>query len=126
MTVVPAATGLILFAHGSRDPAWREPFEALLADLQAQAPARPMALAFLELMAPALPEAIDAMAADGVQRIQVMPIFLAPGRHTRVDLPALLADASRRHPGLTLSAGASLLESAAIRTTLATQLAAAP
>lgn len=121
---MPGTAGLILFAHGSRDPAWRVPFEALLDELRAIDPDRPVALAFLELMAPALPQAIDTMVAAGVEHIRVAPIFLAPGKHTRSDLPALLDDARRRHPALTLASDATMLESPALRSVLARRIAA--
>jgi sirohydrochlorin ferrochelatase len=32
-------TGLILFAHGARDPRWAEPFEAVAARMCARGPA---------------------------------------------------------------------------------------
>jgi sirohydrochlorin ferrochelatase len=42
------ASGLILFAHGARDPAWTAPFLRVLARVEDQAPM----LAYLELMTP--------------------------------------------------------------------------
>jgi len=47
-------TGLILFAHGARDPRWALPFEAVAARVRAQRPGVPVRLAFLEFMAPTL------------------------------------------------------------------------
>ena len=123
----PAAVrGLILFAHGSRDPAWREPFERLLADLRERDPARPVVLAFLELMTPSLPEALEAMAAAGTTAIRVVPLFLAPGRHTRRDLPGLVADFLDRRPGVDVAIAPTVLESAVLRAALAERLVDAP
>ena len=53
------SNGLILFAHGARDPRWAEPFEAIAAAVRARAPSVDVRLAFLELMAPDLPTVAD-------------------------------------------------------------------
>ena len=37
--------------------------------------------------------------AAGARRVMVMPYFLFPGRHWERDIPALVQDAARRHPG---------------------------
>ena len=46
--------GLILFAHGARDPRWAAPFEDMAARLRARRPALALRLAYLEFMAPDL------------------------------------------------------------------------
>ena len=69
-------TGLILFAHGSRDPRWAEPFEAILEAIRARSPALPVRLAFLELMSPDLAAAADALVEsleDDISRRSGMP-----------------------------------------------------
>ncbi len=109
------AEAVIFFCHGSPDPGWRTPFDAILASFRARYPRRRAALCFLERMTPGLPETIDALAADGVERIRVMPLFLAPGAHTRRDLPAMLDEARRRWPALAISAGATLAEDPALQ-----------
>ncbi|MFY7857790.1 MAG: sirohydrochlorin chelatase, partial [Rubrivivax sp.] len=53
--------GLILFAHGARDPRWSAPFEAVAAQVRAQRPGLSVRLAFLEFMSPSLPEAAAAL-----------------------------------------------------------------
>lgn len=95
-------SGLILFGHGARDPRWAEPFERLAARLRAQRSARgedaPVSLAFLELMAPTLPEAVAAHVADGCTRIVVVPVFFGQGGHVRHDLPCLIDEIRAAHP----------------------------
>jgi len=90
--------GLLLFAHGARDPAWALPFEAVARRCRDERPAQPVVLAFLEFMTPSLSEAGDALAAQGCSRVSVVPLFLGAGGHVRKDLPALLAALSARHP----------------------------
>ena len=96
-------TGLILFAHGARDPRWAEPFEAVAARVRVQRPDMLVRLAFLEIMSPSLPDAGAELAALGCQDLQVLPLFLGAGGHVRTDLP-LLVDALRNaHPGLAVT-----------------------
>ena len=90
---VPQPEGLILFAHGARDPRWREPFEGVRQEAAAQH-GGPVVLAFLELMSPSLAEAASALAAGGTTRAAVVPLFLGVGRHLREDLPGLVAQAT--------------------------------
>ena len=81
------SAGLILFAHGARDPRWAEPFLAIAERIRIADPERPVELAFLELMEPDLGEAARRLAGRGVRRIDVVPVFLGMGGHLRNDLP---------------------------------------
>ena len=78
---------LILLAHGSRDPSWAQPFEALTAALKEKHPDRRIALAFMELTAPSLDEMLNTLASDGLSEVEVLPIFFAAGRHLKRDVP---------------------------------------
>jgi len=89
---------LILFAHGSRDPGWAEPFEQLAARVRAIAPESECRLAFLELMRPDLRDAAAQLVDGGATRISVIPIFLGSGGHIRRDLPTLIEELRVRHP----------------------------
>jgi sirohydrochlorin cobaltochelatase len=95
--------GLVLFAHGARDARWAEPFDQIAATARARAPDLDVRLAFLELMAPDLPGAVDAMAIDGCTRIDIVPLFLGTGGHLRRDLPPLVEGIAARHPGVTIT-----------------------
>ena len=111
-------SGIILFAHGSRDPQWRLPFEAILQSMRDQHPG-PTALAFLECMEPRLPDAIEVMAQNGLHHINVIPVFLAVGSHVRKDLPLLLDDARAKHPGLKITSSAAIGEQVEIQQAIA-------
>jgi sirohydrochlorin cobaltochelatase len=101
--------GLILLGHGARDPRWREPFERLAARIRDMRPGLPVSLAFLELMAPDLQSAGEALVAAGCDALHVVPVFLGQGGHVRDDIPALVAALQRRysdvHVSLSLAAG---------------------
>lgn len=92
--------GLILFAHGARDPRWAEPFDAIAARARTLQPHCDVRLAFLELMTPTLAEAGAAMADAGVTQIDVVPLFLGTGGHVRQDLPALIKALRTAHPSV--------------------------
>ena len=96
-------SALVLFAHGSRDPAWAEPFKAIQALIHAQAPGLRSELAFLELMQPSIADCVAKLAAEGFAEMTIVPLFLAAGRHLREDLPALIKLIQVDHPGLTIA-----------------------
>ena len=90
--------GLLLFAHGARDPRWAQPFEAVADRIRTAAPSMPVVLAFLELMKPTLDEAAERLIDEGCSRVDVVPLFLGTGGHVRRDLPALMVPVERNHP----------------------------
>ena len=59
-----------------------------------------IALAYLESTTPDLSTCIRALAADGVDDIRVLPLFLALGKHLRNDIPALASTVAEEFPGL--------------------------
>ncbi|NCT84791.1 MAG: cobalamin biosynthesis protein CbiX [Comamonadaceae bacterium] len=89
--------GLLLFAHGARDPAWARPFERVAERLRAARPGTPLALAYLEFMPPGIEEAAESLAAAGCTRVHVLPLFLGTGGHVRRDIPPLLERLRERH-----------------------------
>lgn len=91
-------TGILLFAHGARDPAWARPFEAVRDRLRCAPGAAPIELAFLEFMTPDILAAGDSLANQGCTAVSVVPLFLGAGGHVRKDLPALLALLQQRYP----------------------------
>ncbi len=94
---------LILFAHGARDPRWAQPFQRLQKRIQAQMPDVLVALAFLELMAPTLPELVPQLIQSGCDDMTVVPVFFGQGGHVLRDLPLLIERLRQAHPGLTLN-----------------------
>ncbi|HET8871973.1 MAG TPA: CbiX/SirB N-terminal domain-containing protein [Aquabacterium sp.] len=91
-------SGILLFAHGARDPAWATPFAAAATKLQQRSPSTPVKLAFLEFMTPGILDAGQALAEAGCQEITVVPLFLGAGGHVRKDLPRLLEELTKLHP----------------------------
>ena len=90
--------GLLLFAHGARDPAWALPFEDVARRIRQRAPSVSVEMCFLDFMSPALAEGGDRLAAAGCRHVDVVPLFLGAGGHVRKDLPALLTTLGARYP----------------------------
>jgi len=100
--VTTAAPALILIAHGSRRAPANDAHLDLCGRVGAQL-GRHVSPAFLELADPTIPGAIDdAVERHGACHLVLLPYFLHPGNHTLRDIPALVDDARRRHPGVTI------------------------
>ena len=95
-----AQAAIILLAHGSRDPLWRAPLEAVAARIAAQHPGRPALCAYLELCGPSLADAARQLAGQGATQVTVVPMFLGTGKHAREDLPGLVQGLREAHPGV--------------------------
>jgi sirohydrochlorin cobaltochelatase len=99
-----ATHGIVLFAHGARDVRWREPFERLADKLRAARASggEPtlIKLAFLELMDPDLPTAVEELVSSGCDVVTVVPVFFGQGGHVRKDLPAIIEHCRELHPSI--------------------------
>lgn len=84
------AQGIILCGHGSRDPLWRQPIEAVAARVSAVRPRVPVICAYLELQQPDLPAAAAELAGRGVTQVMIVPMFLGTGKHARADMASAL------------------------------------
>ena len=106
--------GLILFAHGARDPRWALPFEAVARRVREADPHLAVQLAFLEFMAPGLIDAGHALAQAGCTRVNVVPLFLGAGGHVRKDLPLLLGELAVLHQNITWQLRAAIGEAESV------------
>ncbi|MEW5885799.1 MAG: CbiX/SirB N-terminal domain-containing protein [Pseudomonadota bacterium] len=89
---------VIVLAHGSRDPQWFGPVEAVAQAVSARLPAAQVSCAYLELCAPTLPEAAARLVAEGATRLRVLPLFFGLGKHARQDMPLLAQELQQAHP----------------------------
>ena len=97
------ASAVILFAHGSRDPQWRRPVEAVAQRVRELEPTLAVACAYLELCEPDLHTAAEALVRSGARRLSVLPLFLGVGKHAREDLPLLLRRLASAHPDVAIT-----------------------
>lgn len=110
---------IILFAHGSKDPLWRLPIEAVAAEIQLRDPSTKVCCAYLELCLPSLPQAAADWVSAGVKHIRIFPLFLGVGKHAREDLPLIIEEIRSAHPGLQLELLPTAGESPQLRALMA-------
>ena len=91
---------IILFAHGSRDPLWHKPIQAVAERIVQRSPHTVVRCAYLELTEPDLPHVANELVAQGANSLCVVPMFLGVGRHAREDLPELITALKASHPSV--------------------------
>ncbi len=111
--------GVVLFAHGSRDPLWRLPIDAVARQMSALWPGLPVAVAFLELTEPDLPSTVEAMMKQGLSQLRIVPMFLGVGRHAREDLPEMVRGLSQAYPQMRFELVPAIGEHPAMTTLMA-------
>ncbi len=95
--------GIVLLAHGSRDPLWRQPMQQVATRMSEYDANVLVTCAYLELARPDLATATAQLLAQGARSISVVPMFLGVGQHVREDLPRLVAEVKALHPHLELT-----------------------
>jgi sirohydrochlorin cobaltochelatase len=110
---------IILFAHGSRDPLWHKPIQAVAERIAQRSPSTVVRCAYLELTEPDLPHVAEALVAEGATSLCVVPMFLGVGRHAREDLPALITALKAAHPTVDISCQPAVGEQSALLDLLA-------
>ncbi len=92
--------GLVLLAHGSRNPNWRKTFDDLIDDLQHATKEVSICLAHLQMSEPSLPAVIDRLVSQGIEHICILPMLMAGGKHTREDIPAAVTTLRETYPAI--------------------------
>jgi len=91
--------GLIIIGHGSKLPHNRENLEKLADILRKRSKFKTVEIAFMVRNKPTIPEAIESLAKKGVSKIVLIPAFLAPGVHTKREIPELI-ELKEKEPAL--------------------------
>ena len=110
---------IILFAHGSRDPLWHKPIQAVAERIAQRSPSTVVRCAYLELTEPDLPHVAHALVTEGATSLCVVPMFLGVGRHAREDLPELITTLKATHPNVAISCQPTVGEQTALLDLLA-------
>lgn len=103
-------TAIILFAHGARDPEWANPLRRIQAVVREHMAGVQVELAFLEFIAPSLPESTAQLVAQGARKIVVLPMFIAQGGHLKRQVPEMLDGLRSTYPEVQFSLGAAIGE----------------
>jgi len=99
------STALILFAHGARDPEWASPMRRVQAAIRQRVVGVPVELAFLEFIAPTLPDCAAQLVGQGAQKIVVLPMFIARGGHLKKEVPEMLEILRSTYPDVAFVLG---------------------
>lgn len=103
-----APVGVLLVGHGSRSRLGTSQMHAI-ADLVAAA--RPhiiVELGFLEMSDPPAAQVLDELVDRGCGQIVVLPLLLLGAGHAKSDVPAVVIEGRRRHPGVHIIYGSPL------------------
>lgn len=85
-----AKTGILLVTHGSRLN-YNKEFATALYDKFEKTCDYPSSFGFMELCGPSIPESINKLVDENeLERLVVVPVFIAPGMHTTHDIPHIL------------------------------------
>jgi sirohydrochlorin cobaltochelatase len=103
--------GIVLFAHGARDPEWAVPLRRLAGIVASQDAGAAVAVAFLDFIQPPLEQAVANMLDQGIHDITVVPVFIAQGGHLKKDLPLIVAAIRAANPGVSIKLAAPVGES---------------
>ncbi|MDI3256202.1 MAG: CbiX/SirB N-terminal domain-containing protein [Kyrpidia sp.] len=101
-------TALLLIAHGSQLRAAAEDMFRVMDDLRSSGKWDIVEAAFLEITFPSIPEGIEICVNKGATQVVIVPYFLHLGKHVLKDLPRLIDEAGRRHPGVQIRLGSHL------------------
>ncbi|WP_456484465.1 sirohydrochlorin nickelochelatase [Methanopyrus kandleri] len=81
---------VVLVGHGSRLPYSRQVVEKIAEYVEEMGDFEAVEVGFMELCEPTVQEAVKKAAESGVDKIVVVPVFLAHGVHTKRDIPKML------------------------------------
>ena len=92
-------TAVIILGHGSRSTGSETAVRAVVAEMKKSGHAI-VEHAFLQYVSPTPQEALARCIGQRAERIVIVPFFLQAGAHVTRDIPALVADARKAHPGI--------------------------
>ncbi len=90
-------TTILLVGHGSRNQAGNDEILVFQQQWQAQHPDWRIALCYIELADVLLPEGLQ-KAAQGADRVIVIPLILSAAGHVKAEIPEHIAEARERFP----------------------------
>lgn len=91
---------LLVIAHGSRDPRHAATVHALTRRVRSLRRGLRVETAFLDFDTPSVAHRLDRLAREGIRDVVALPLLLTRAFHAKTDIPAVLREASARHPHL--------------------------
>jgi precorrin-8X/cobalt-precorrin-8 methylmutase len=103
-----AGEAVILLAHGSRVPHAGEDMERLAARLKERSKGGIVETCSMSRLGPHFSEVFDRCIARGARKIILIPYFLHSGLHLVLDIPEMMQEKARQHPGVRVILGKHL------------------
>lgn len=100
MPTISDSIGVILIDHGSRQQEANDMLFEVVDLFKQSTGTRIVEAAHMELAEPTLAQAFASCISQGASEIVIHPYFLAPGRHSTVDIPQMAKDAAAAHPNV--------------------------
>ena len=98
MPAFPEGLGIILVDHGSRRDEANALLDQVVPLVRESTGVRIVEAAHMELASPTISDAFAACVEQGATQVAIHPYFLAPGRHSTEDIPAMAAEAAAAWP----------------------------
>lgn len=93
---------LILLAHGSRDPHWRNSLEGLAGAVSTELPGEKVRVAYMQFEGPTLPDVVEEAVGSGHKTLRLLPLFMASAGHVDKDIKPMVGELTRIYPGVEL------------------------
>jgi sirohydrochlorin cobaltochelatase len=90
--------GILLLAHGAKNPGWSQPFDKIANHLKIISPNNSIVLGYLNFIHPSLPEAGKYLVAQNCKYISVIPLLFGTGKHIQEDIPQAIDHLSAQYP----------------------------
>lgn len=100
-------TTILLIGHGSREPEGNDEIHAFVAQWRARQPAWRIEVCFIEFAPPGLHDGL-LRAAQGSQRVLVLPLILNAAGHVKMEIPEAIEHARAHCPGVDFRYGPHL------------------
>jgi sirohydrochlorin ferrochelatase len=92
---------ILLIDHGSTRKEANDMLSDVAALVRQQVGAAAVVhIAHMELAEPSIAQGFAACVHDGADDVSVFPYMLSPGKHSVIDIPRMVAEVARAHPGV--------------------------
>ena len=93
---------VLLVSHGSRISKTKEEVEMLVEKIKVRSKLKIVCCAFLEIEKPSIPDGIKQCIDEGATEVLLLMNFLNAGRHTNIDIPAIIKEEKRKYPNVAI------------------------
>ena len=93
--------GVILLAHGSREPETEIELRELCRNLAESKKDSRFEIAFLN-QEPKLDQALDSLVSQGCAQVRILPLLVFTGRHLREDIPNQINELRSKHANVNI------------------------